>query len=499
MTAVWCLRGEARPLHDHPEHDRWSVFEVLVMVADSDEERAWARAEAALAYSKLAMFRVTGRDRFGKQEAKAEGRDRWRAHADLVRRRGVDIHIRPLEISELAPGHGGAASTNLESAFALTNTGFFFREYSFRNTKFTPTAGSELELADHVVLLDQTALIFQLKERADPTEDPDQERKWFESKVVKKGTKQIRDTLRYLREHSVVVRNDRGRAVNLTDRMNGGLSVLSLVVFDPASTLPLERRQEKFHISDTAGFIHLVAADDWLCTLRTLVTPTEVIEYLGARERICRAWQAEAQQVSEVAILGQHLADGGNLPPSRVFEMYAERLVNEVEKFDMTWLLHRFADRIEPLDQRMARPNGPKDGGDYYRILDLLVNLTRAELGVLKERFMLCWDSCGSSNPFITRFATEAGVGFALLAVPMGGADRAATALLSLTHAHKYDLRLDRCIGLSFTRDGTDRLVVWSLVEAPWRPDPGMDRLLEESPLPKVQLQETERYTFRTP
>ena len=63
------------------------------------------------------------------------------------------------------------AKQSLQDRISTTNAGIFFREFSFSSTKFTPPDNTELELADHVVVIDGRLLIFQLKEREKPTKN----------------------------------------------------------------------------------------------------------------------------------------------------------------------------------------------------------------------------------------------------------------------------------------------------------------------------------------
>ena len=86
-----------------------------------------------------------------------------------------------------------------------------YKEFSFSKNGFCPAPGESKEFADHVTWLDDLLIIYQLKERSQNTEDPiDADKKWFENKVVKKATRQIRDTLQFLQEYSEIeLRNHR--------------------------------------------------------------------------------------------------------------------------------------------------------------------------------------------------------------------------------------------------------------------------------------------------
>lgn len=53
----------------------------------------------------------------------------------------------------------------LEEYIARLNTLVFWREFTFAENKFSPKAGSELELADSLVWFGDRAYVLQLKQR----------------------------------------------------------------------------------------------------------------------------------------------------------------------------------------------------------------------------------------------------------------------------------------------------------------------------------------------
>src|ERR1700733_12758310 len=95
-----------------------------------------------------------------------------------------------------------SASKTFEDALGKLNSDFFFREFTFSSNTFAPTPSEELELADKIVWLDDLLMLYQLKERSVESETTaDKERAWFESVVIDHGTRQIRDTLSYLKQY----------------------------------------------------------------------------------------------------------------------------------------------------------------------------------------------------------------------------------------------------------------------------------------------------------
>ena len=75
-----------------------------------------------------------------------------------------------------------------EEDIANFNEHFFFKEFTYSRSTFSPSPSTELELADSLIWLDRLAIVFQLKERGirGPTTPHDEER-WFDRKVVSPG------------------------------------------------------------------------------------------------------------------------------------------------------------------------------------------------------------------------------------------------------------------------------------------------------------------------
>lgn len=385
-----------------------------------------------------------------------------------------------------------------ETLFSRTTGGHFLREFSFSSTKFTPPARkSEVELADFVIQVDDLFMVFQVKEREEPTTDPNMERAWFDDKVIKKATKQIRDTIGYLQMCPPAIANDRGRNIALPNDLDPA-SVLKVVVFKASEHLPVECARHRFHDSKTAGFIHVVAADDWANVMHTLVTPREIADYLRARERVCRAHVAASRSVSEKALVGQFIADEDSAKPAHGFESVVDRLIDDRDSFDMLGFLNLFGDRLTTdAPPGMYVPHDLQGAGsDYYRILVELAKLPRNDLAAFKTRFMLAWERAGKlyDPPFMRMTAASTGVGFVFAPVPMGQEIHAQNFLMNCIAAHLYDQRIGRCIGASFVNEGAHRFISWALVDRPWKHHPEMDGILRDNPISSVEQRLVPKY-----
>lgn len=402
---------------------------------------------------------------------------------------------------------GSKSKPTLDAEVAQTNAGFFFKEFSFSRTSFRPPEGTELELADHVVALGDRMIVFQHKERhEDPRApgDSERERKWFEKKVLADATKQIRDTLSFLREHMIEVPNDRGRSTRLDHRAAPrSPRITKIILYRPGRNLPSECRVVKHHVSKSAGIIHVLSCDDWVNLLHTLVTPTEIIEYLDLREGLLDLYPAACKTVPEHALVGQFLVDMRANLPDAGFSGAVRRLVADYERFDITGILHS-------LGQKASGGSSPIPGEDlvrakierdYYPIMEGLARFGRSDCAMLKERFMLCWQRCREGLPFVTRFvSTATRIGVLLLAVPPEWEPNTALGLSRLTEMHKYDMQLRECIGISFSRHGDERFIGWMFLDYAWEPDAELAAEVATAPkelLPPLRYAQLPTYTFR--
>ncbi len=92
--------------------------------------------------------------------------------------------------------------TLLEELVSELNRTIFFKEFSFSKNDFWPTPDQSREFADHVIWLGDSLIIFQVKEReAIPISSIEAERQWFDKKVIAKASKQVRDTLDFLKNY----------------------------------------------------------------------------------------------------------------------------------------------------------------------------------------------------------------------------------------------------------------------------------------------------------
>jgi hypothetical protein len=262
----------------------------------------------------------------------------------------------------------------LEEYVAHLNGLAFWKEFTFAQNKFVPQPGAELELADNLVWLGTFAIAMQLKQRSEETENPETERSWFEKKVLGQATSQIRDTLQFLKEHEQIrITNERGHAFDI--RGNELADITKIVVFLGGRALPEDCWRKRYHVSRTAGFIHILAAHDYLGILEKLRVPENIRRYFAYREQVTPKL-GDAAGIDESDIMGAFIGEQ-DLPDPTSREILL-RFVQDLDAFDLSRLLGSLHDHVETSDQPF----------DYYKIMLEFARVPRSVWREIKLRFL---------------------------------------------------------------------------------------------------------------
>ena len=360
----------------------------------------------------------------------------------------------------------------LERYTSEFNSNVFFREFSFARNKFSPKPKKELEFADHVVWLDDLLVVFQCKERNVSESNSANEKKWFNDKVVREATKQIRNTLEYLRDYKeIYLTNDRNHIYNIATAQLK--SIDKIVLYSAHEVLPINCRNKKYHNSSSVGFIHIFHIEDYISICEILVTPTEIHHYLSYREKLINQWTQETANIPEYALLGHFLYGDLSVEPNIESKKYLMALKDNRAEWDFTNIGRIFADR-------MTATSNPHD---YYKIITELAKLKRTDLKLFKERFELAKNNAIKNElvrPY--RMTIPNRVGFVFIPITQDMMDKRTQGLSNFTLAHKYDQKLSKCIGLSISPDGYEYFYVeWCYIEFPWVYNEEMEKKLKEN------------------
>ena len=107
--------------------------------------------------------------------------------------------------------------TATERLLTQLNASTFFKEFTFDKNRFHPKPGNQEEFADCALWLKDHLIVFQVKERAaGASSEEEPVRRWFNEKVKRHATRQIRDTLSYLEGNpTIVLTNSRGHSFDV--------------------------------------------------------------------------------------------------------------------------------------------------------------------------------------------------------------------------------------------------------------------------------------------
>ncbi len=380
---------------------------------------------------------------------------------------------------------------SFEEELAKLNEDYFFKEFTFSKTTFQPTPKDEVELADNIVWVDNLLIAFQIKERniSGETTSEDEER-WFARKVVTKGTKQIRDTLNYLQENErIELENHRGHIFHLESKNIN--TVHKVVCYLPNPALSEQSKMKKYHTSSSVGVIHLIPANDYLGCVQTLLTPSELSEYFSFREELISIWDEKVNTVPEPALMGQYLEGNEQTEPSIDYIQILEALAHKAHEWDMSGIISKFPDRV-------TTDNEPTD---YYHIVCEIAKLKRNELREFRKRFELSMGKA-RKNEFAIPYRMaipRTGCGFVFIPIEAEFVPQQRHGLMNMTHACKYDLKLEKCLGVSFAPEPDGWFSVeWCYIEYQWEYDQELDeRLKKDNPFREVSTKEIGRYDFK--
>jgi hypothetical protein len=382
----------------------------------------------------------------------------------------------------------------LEEYIAHLNGLAFWKEFTFARTRFTPQPGQELELTDNLVWLGNHAYVLQLKERSEESADPAVERLWFRRKVLGKATRQVRDTLRFLKAHEHIrIVNERGHSFDIQSRAIA--ETTKIVIFLGGMALPDDCLRMRYHISQSAGFIHLVAANDYLGILEKLRVPEDIRRYFVYREDVAPKLAMSKATVEEADIMGAFLCEE-TIPTPKSRE-HLSRFVQDLPTFDLSPIIGNLHDHISKAEQPQ----------DYYRIMLEFARVPRSVWREVKVRLAKSVEAVRENEftrPFRLAFpATDCAFMIAPLdpQLPTTGFEGEkvrARGLQNLTFAAMYDTKVSRGVGILISKDKEHIQIDWCLLDLPWERDPEMDaRLAHSNPFREAKARMIDSFRFR--
>lgn len=342
----------------------------------------------------------------------------------------------------------------LEPYIASLHHRFFFREFSFSRNQFRLNSRTEVEFADLIVYVEPVLLIYQLKERqiAEPV-NVAAERNWFEKKVLKNGSSQIRDTLAYLDlNQTVALPNDRGQVVEVNSLTRADIH--RIIVFRNPHLAAGNLSGSK--LSREGGFIHVFSDADYGRVLNEMKTPAETAEYLSYRAQVLPFDPTCGESALLEGFLSKYsqndqavLRQTGDLT-RRIAALFVDRITNTVTN------------------------------EQYRQILSELANLRRIPMLCFEHRFSLCYQAAVEAvDPVITEFMTER-CAFLFFVLPKSFSQEQHLQITSnLAEGLHYARRRERAVVVSFRSVDSQIDISWGLVNDSWKFESEWEELLQ--------------------
>jgi len=362
-------------------------------------------------------------------------------------------------------------SSLLQEFTTQQNENAFLRAFSFSTTQLPVDSASDVKLADRVIMMGEIGFIFQLmeRERKVASKAGDLE-KWITNYVVRRGVKQIQNTRDLLKSYMALsLVNNFGHRAFISPG-DPDLFVSVIVYRVPSKTRAF--RAARFKKNRNGGFVHILRDVDYFEIVHHFVTPAELSDYFGFRRDILVNWDPAATAVSEAALIGQYLLEDYSSAPDERFES-ASRSRGGPTACEFSFVLDSLATTI-------ASQEGDDVDTDYYEVLTELARLARYELRALKQQVRLALEAVrGNRFELPYRIASaRTGAGFLVLPVTTEFHDRASGALRSLSLASKYELDLERQIGIGMWRNSEFVDIEWIFLNGRSLPDPGLEERL---------------------
>ncbi len=365
-------------------------------------------------------------------------------------------------------------STLLQDFVAQQNANVFLRAFSFSTTQLPVVSPDEVDLAHQIVMMDEIGFIFLLMEREQKVASRlgDLE-KWVVNHVLRRGAKQIQRTRDLLDSYmGLSLVNNYGHRVLVTPK-EPELLVSVIVYRVPAKSRAF--RAARFKKNKKGGFVHILRDVDYFQIANHFVTPAELHDYFGFRRDILINWDPQAAAVSEAALIGQYLLEDYMSQPDERFER-AARARGGPTACEFSFVLDSLATNIITQESDYADT-------DWYEILSEMGRLDRHEVRALKQQVRLALEAVRGNRFELPYRMASAGTGCGFLILPLAREfrDRAKQALQSLSAAAKYELDLDRQVGIGMWRNSEFVDIDWTYLIGKNVPDPALEERLARS------------------
>jgi hypothetical protein len=277
--------------------------------------------------------------------------------------------------------------TNSEKLLSSFAENFFYKELVYSELKFTPEGGTEVELADLIINLEDVVLAIQLKERneIDRTQNQSVEEKWL-TKKCKKAKEQIKDTISYIKKEKVSFVNARGKET----KINPDAEIVPLVVFENESIFQYDHLLRNH--TDEGLTVNCISIEDFKIMCKKLESPAEIIEYIKWRQKFYEKNGSVNMLIAETG-KGLYISKPQKretLVQQYLYEQYEDDGLAEDDGYIA--LFRRYVAVLYEHAEEISEPNA------CYEIVKFLAHLFRDEIMCFTERVEKALDAAKRKN-----------------------------------------------------------------------------------------------------
>ena len=362
---------------------------------------------------------------------------------------------------------------SLETHIAeVWNSFLFMREFTFSRTQFNPNSGSEVELADGIGIFGNTLIIYQVKQREEDSDNTNAKiNDWLKKKVINKATKQISNTHFFLDSHDeIIISNHRGKQFNLADKKY--TERVNLVIHNIDVITNKYTEYTKIRVNSKGLTIHYFSVFEFQYLCRVCLVPIEFMNYISFRDKYFKKFGNAINLIDERSLFYAYL---GHLEGSDIklaTRVYRGIQIENTEKIEnMKHMFYIFGDRLTTENKDV-----------YYQLLEVMLPLDRIFYKTLAERIHISIENLDNKFPTKPHRFGSLQSGIAVIVIPFDYNENYKNLLKKwsdktegkkeilwfLTKLHKYDLKVDRAIGVLISKAGTDNDVLWNYLDFPW-------------------------------
>ena len=315
-------------------------------------------------------------------------------------------------------------------------------------------------------------IIYQVKQREEDSDKRNDEiNKWFKKKIINKATKQITDTHDFLdSQNEIIISNLRGKKFNLADKKYSNR--VNIVIHNVDVITNEYSEYTKIRVNSKGLTIHYLSVYEFQYLCRSCQVPFEFMNYLNFRDKYFQKFGNEINMIDERSLFCAFL---GHLEGSEIqlaTRVYRKFQIENTEKIEnMKHMFYIFGDRLTT-----------SNTDEYYQLLEVMLPLDRNFYKILAEKIRISIESLDNKFPTKPHRFGSPKSGIAIIVIPFDNnknyegllarysdKDKGKKDILYfLTKLHKYDLKVDRAIGLLLSKAGTDNDILWNYLNYPW-------------------------------